>query len=144
MIRRLWQSSPELVATSGLMLVGLAGALVGLAVDPTIITGAAAWLKPAKFAVSITIYTLTLAWIFTLIPEWIRTRRAIGWLTAVVMVLEMSIISSQAWRGKSVRSGRPGRKSISNCGAASPCGAGRTSSNGTRATRVRPPGRVAR
>jgi hypothetical protein len=99
MVRRLWQGSPELVATAGLMLVVLAGAIVGLATDPTIITGAPAWLKPAKFAVSITIYTLTLAWILTVIPEWTRTRRAIGWLTAVTMVLEISIISGQAWRG---------------------------------------------
>ncbi len=99
MVRRLWQGSPELVATAGLMLVVLAGAIVGLATDPTIITGAPAWLKPAKFAVSITIYTLTLAWIFTLIPEWIRMRRVIGWLTAVTMILEISIISGQAWRG---------------------------------------------
>lgn len=99
MVRRLWQSSPELVATAGLMLVVLAGAVVGLAVDPTIITGAPAWLKPGKFAVSIAIYTLTLAWIFTLIPEWIRTRRVIGWLTAITMVLEIAIISAQAWRG---------------------------------------------
>ena len=78
MLRRLWQTSPELISTAALMVVVLAGALVGLLVDPTIITGAPAWLKPAKFAVSITIYTVTLAWVFTLIPEWTRTRRIIG------------------------------------------------------------------
>ena len=99
MLRRLWQTSPELITTAALMLVVLAGALVGLLVDSTVITGAPAWLKPAKFAVSITIYTATLAWIFTLIPEWTRTRRIVGWLTAIVMVLEMAIIGTQAWRG---------------------------------------------
>ena len=35
--------------------------LVGLAVDPRAITGAPAWLKPAKFAISSAIYGLTLA-----------------------------------------------------------------------------------
>lgn len=99
MLRRLWQTSPELISTAALMVVVLAGALVGLLVDPTIITGAPAWLKPAKFAVSITIYTVTLAWVFTLIPEWTRTRRIIGWLTAITMVVEMAIIGTQAWRG---------------------------------------------
>lgn len=99
MVQRLWQTSPELIATAGLMLLVLGGSIVGLAVDPTVITGAPAWLKPAKFAVSITIYTVTLAWIFTLIPEWRRTRRAIGWITAITMVLEIAIISTQAWRG---------------------------------------------
>jgi hypothetical protein len=99
MWQRLWRTSPELIATAALMLVVLAGAGIGLAVDPTVITGAPAWLKPAKFAVSIAIYTVTLAWIFTFIPEWTRTRRVIGWSTAMTMVLEMSIIATQAWRG---------------------------------------------
>jgi hypothetical protein len=98
-LHRLWQASPELIATAALMLIVLAGALVGLAVDPTVITGAPAWLKPAKFAASITIYTVTLAWIFTCIPEWTRTRRVVGWGTAVAMVIEIVIISAQAWRG---------------------------------------------
>jgi len=95
----MWQTSPELIATAALMQIVLVVALVGLAVDPRIITGAPAWLKPAKFAVSITIYTITLAWIFTLLPEWVRTRRVVGWLTAVTMVIEIAIIGGQAWRG---------------------------------------------
>jgi len=98
-LKRLWQTSPELIATAALMQIVLVVALVGLAVDPRIITGAPAWLKPAKFAVSITIYTITLAWIFTLLPEWVRTRRVVGWLTAVTMVIEIAIIGGQAWRG---------------------------------------------
>ena len=99
MFKRLWQTSPELIATAALMLIVLAGAIVGLAVDPTVITGAPAWLKPAKFAASITIYTVTLAWIFTFIPDWTRTRRVVGWITAIAMVIEIVIISTQAWRG---------------------------------------------
>ena len=63
------------------------------------IAGAPAWLKPAKFAVSIAIYTLTLAWIFTFLPDWPRMRRVIGWATALTIVLEMGIIGTQAWRG---------------------------------------------
>src|SRR5688572_27647922 len=97
--QRLWRTSPELIVTAALMVPVLAGAIVGLAVDPRLITGAPAWLKPAKFAVSIAIYTVTLAWIFTLLPEWTRMRRAIGWITAATMVLEMAIIGTQAWRG---------------------------------------------
>jgi hypothetical protein len=99
MWKRLWQTSPELMGTAALMLVVLAGAIVGLAVDSTVITGAPAWLKPAKFAASITIYTVTLAWIVTRIPAWTRTRRVVGWLSAITMVLEMTIIAAQAWRG---------------------------------------------
>lgn len=96
---RLWQGSAPLTAAGLLMLVVLAISLVGLAVDPRIITGAPAWLKPAKFAVSTAIYMLTLAWIFTLLPEWPRMRRVVGWVTAVILVLEVAIIDTQAWRG---------------------------------------------
>jgi hypothetical protein len=99
MLRTFWRGSPPLTVTGLLMLGALAGTLVGLAVDPRIITGAPAWLKPTKFALSIAIYTFTLAWIFSLIPGWLRTRRIVGWTTAVVMVLEMAIISLQAFRG---------------------------------------------
>src|SRR6266545_3139120 len=99
MLKRLWQGNIPLTATGFLMLAALAAALVGLAVDPRVITGAPAWLKPAKFAVSIAIYTLTLAWIFTLIPGWVNTRRIVGWTTAIALVLELAIIDLQAWRG---------------------------------------------
>jgi hypothetical protein len=99
-VRRLWHTSPELIVTAALMVVVLTGALIGLAVDASVISGAPAWLKPAKFALSITIYTVTLAWIFTLIPEWTRTHRVVGWTTAITMVIEISIITTQAWRGK--------------------------------------------
>jgi hypothetical protein len=99
MVSTFWKGSAPLTATGLLMLVALAGAVIGLAVDPRIITGAPAWLKPAKFATSIAIYTFTLAWIFSLIPEWRRTRLIVGWTTAVTMVLEMALIILQAFRG---------------------------------------------
>src|SRR5262245_36602034 len=96
---RLWTASPVLTA-AGLLMVGvLAVSIVGLVVDPRVITGVPAWLKPAKFAVSTAIYMLTLAWICTQLPEFPRTRRIVGWVTAVILVLEVAIIDAQAWRG---------------------------------------------
>jgi hypothetical protein len=99
MLNQLRRGSAPLTATGLLMLVALAGAVIGLAIDPRIVTGAPVWLKPAKFAVSIALYTLTLAWIFSLIPEWTRTRRIVGWTTAVALVLEIVLIDVQAARG---------------------------------------------
>jgi hypothetical protein len=98
-LTRLWSGSPPLTAAGVLMLVVLVVSVFGLAADTRVITGAPAWLKPAKFAISTAIYMLTLAWIFTLLPEWPRTRRVVGWLTAVVLILEVAIIDLQAWRG---------------------------------------------
>jgi hypothetical protein len=81
------------------MLVVAVASLVGVVVDPRIITGAPAWLKPFKFAISTAVYSLTLAWIFTRLPDRPRVRRVVGWTTAVVFVLEVAIIDAQAWRG---------------------------------------------
>jgi len=98
-LQTLWKGSAPLTAAGLLMIAVLAAAVIGLAIDPRIVTGAPVWLKPAKFAASIAIYTLTLAWIFSLIPAWTRTCRIVGWTTAVTLVLEMVIIGLQAFRG---------------------------------------------
>jgi len=96
---RLWRSSAPLTAVGLLMLGAAVASLVGLLVDPRIITGAPAWLKPFKFAVSTAIYSLTLAWIFRWLPDWPRVRSVVGWVTATVFVFEVAVIDMQAWRG---------------------------------------------
>jgi hypothetical protein len=98
-LSRLWHASQPLTAVGTLMLVVAGASLVGILVDPRIITGAPAWLKPFKFAISTAIYSLTLAWIFRWLVDWPRVRRVVGWTTAIVFVLEVSIIDAQAWRG---------------------------------------------
>jgi hypothetical protein len=99
MLKRLWKTDAPLTMAGLLMLPALVVAAVGLIVDPRLIMGSPAWLKPAKFALSIAVYVFTLAWMFTFIPGFKRTRRIVGWVTAIVMALELSIISLQAWRG---------------------------------------------
>jgi hypothetical protein len=99
LLDRLWRASPPLTAMGALMLVAAGASLAGMLVDPRIITGAPAWLKPFKFAASTAIYGLTLAWIFGYLPDWPRVRRVVGWTTANVFVLEVAIIDTQAWRG---------------------------------------------
>ena len=99
MWKTLRDGSVPLTITGLLMLPVLAAALIGLLVDPRIVTGAPVWLKPAKFAASIALYTFTLAWILTFLPAWIRTRRIVGWTTAVALTVEMVIIALQAGRG---------------------------------------------
>ena len=71
------------------MLAAAAASLVAMFVDPRIITGAPAWLKPFKFAISTAVYSLTLAWIFGWLSDWPRIRRVVGWTTAIVFVLEV-------------------------------------------------------
>lgn len=73
--------------------------LVGVFVDPRILTGAPIWLKPFKFAISFTLYGFTLAWMLSLLP---RRRRAAELAVAVIVAMtgcEMAIIVTQVIRG---------------------------------------------
>src|SRR5690606_20523002 len=99
LIRRLWRSSPPLTAVGLLMLIVAAASAVGVYADPRVITGAPAWLKPFKFAISTAVYSLTLAWVFGWLSAWPRMRRVVGWAAAIVFVLEVAIIDLQARRG---------------------------------------------
>jgi hypothetical protein len=97
--RSLWRSSPPLTVVGLGMLVVLAASLVGLAVDPRIITGAPAWLKPAKFAISSAIYALTIAWILSHVQDRPRLVGIVGWGTAIIITLEVALIDLQAAHG---------------------------------------------
>jgi hypothetical protein len=99
MRQRLMRASAPLAVTSMAMAGLLAVAVAGLALDPRVYAGAPVWLKPAKFAVSLAAYTTTLGAIFTLLPDWVRMRRRVGWITAVALFVEMAIIMLQAARG---------------------------------------------
>jgi hypothetical protein len=81
------------------MLGVLLASLAGIAIDPRTVTGVPAWLKPAKFAASIAIFVLTLAWAFTYLPEWRQTRRLVSRVTVATMGIEIALISLQASRG---------------------------------------------
>jgi hypothetical protein len=94
----LWRGSAPLTVVALLMLPALAAFCVGLWLDPRSLVGAPLWLKPAKFAASISIYAATLAWVLGHLPS-TRSNRFVSWLSAVVLVLELLIISIQAGRG---------------------------------------------
>jgi hypothetical protein len=98
-VTRLWQTDRPLVATGLVALALVPVSLAGLVLDPRVITGAPAWLKPLKFAMSIAVYTFTLAWVFTYLPDWRRTRRVVGRVTAAALILELILIDGQAMRG---------------------------------------------
>jgi hypothetical protein len=95
----LWRTDRLLTAAGLLLLALLAPFVAGIWLDPREITNAPAWLKPSKFAISTAIYSLTLAWVFSYLPGWPRTRRIVGRTTAVVLLLEVAIIAAQAARG---------------------------------------------
>src|SRR6267378_6728744 len=97
--RRLFRASPPLTLVGLGMLLVFVASLIGMAEDQHVITGAPAWLKPAKFAVSTGVYALTLAWVMTYLQGWPRLTRLVGWSTAVILVIEVALIDLQAARG---------------------------------------------
>ncbi|MBS1818287.1 MAG: hypothetical protein JSU08_10180 [Acidobacteria bacterium] len=97
--RRLWVLDRPLTAVGLLMAGVLPIVLAGLVLDPRVVTGAPAWLKPAKFAASASLYSLTLAWMLGYLTAWPRLRFTASWTTATVFVVEVAIICVQAWRG---------------------------------------------
>jgi hypothetical protein len=99
LLRRAWASSRPLTFVGGAMLLTLAATMAGLLLDPRIIPGAPAWLKPAKFAVSISIYCFTLLWLLTFVRGRPLLVRLVAWATAVALGMEMVIIAAQVVRG---------------------------------------------
>ncbi len=97
-LQQAWSDSRVLTATSLFMLVALAVFAIGIISDSTIISGAPAWMKPAKFAASTAIFLGTLAWIYRFISVWPRFMRALAWLFSAVLVVEVAIVAVQAAR----------------------------------------------
>jgi hypothetical protein len=65
-------------------------------VDQRTLVGAPLWFKPTKFAISLTLYCLALAWMLGQLRE--RVMRRTGWLIVAGVALEMVIIVGQAAR----------------------------------------------
>ena len=92
------------LAVSGLATLGLLALfLFGLVLDPRTIGGAPAWLKPTKFAVSITVYTFTLLWLLGHVRQhtvWrARLVRSAGWVVVVTFAVEWVAVVTQVLRG---------------------------------------------
>ncbi|WP_152514396.1 hypothetical protein [Nocardiopsis valliformis] len=89
-----------LMLTVYLCVLFLAASVVGLTLDDRLINGEAAWLKPAKFSVSIIVYNLTIAWLLSLLTRWRRTGWWLGTVIAAMFVGEMVLIITQVVRGQ--------------------------------------------
>jgi hypothetical protein len=98
-VKRVWSDSAPLTATTFVMVVAFVASGAGIVLDGRLITGMPAWLKPAKFAISTAIFSGTIAWLFRYISVWPRFVRAMGWVLAAVLTLEVGIIHLQAARG---------------------------------------------
>lgn len=102
-IRQLWRQllrvNRPLTLVGAFMLATLLGTLVGLVVDPRVITGAPAWLKPAKFALSTSIYAFTFVWLLGFVRGHPRLVALSGNTVAAGLAIEVAVIVLQVVRG---------------------------------------------
>lgn len=96
LLGRAWASNRPLAFVGASMMIVLMVALTGLLVDPRVITGAPAWLKPMNFAISISIYCFTLLWMLTFVRGRPRLVGLVSWVTAEALFVEMALIAGAA------------------------------------------------
>jgi hypothetical protein len=98
-LRQSFRINPQLTIVGILMLFTFAGTLLGLIVDHRVITGVPAWVKPAKFAISLGIYSFTILWLLSFIQGHRRLVSLVTNATALFVIVEMVIITTQVIRG---------------------------------------------
>jgi hypothetical protein len=91
-------SLPLTLMGVAMILLSLA-TLAGIFADHRVVTGAPAWLKPAKFAVSVSIYCFTFVWLLGFVENRPRLVRLVANVTVVSFMVEMLAIVTQAARG---------------------------------------------
>jgi hypothetical protein len=98
-LRELYRRSRVLAITGWIHLALLAGMLVVSPFDSRLVMGINPWIKPIKFAMSITIYVWTVAWLleYLRLPSW--AERIISWGISISMLTEIACIAAQAARG---------------------------------------------
>jgi hypothetical protein len=86
---------------TGLVQLTLAAAFaIGLGLDDRVLLGVSPWLKPLKFALSITIYVWTVAWLLGDVRASAPgAARVISVSTSVAMLAEIACIALQSLRG---------------------------------------------
>lgn len=102
-LQRLWHIHAPLTLFTLVMAGFTLFFIVGIFADSRVIMGQPAWLKPTKFGLSISIYTLTIVWMLGFIrseTRWVRRLvRWFGWIVITVFIAEMIPITLQVVRG---------------------------------------------
>jgi hypothetical protein len=96
LLQRAWSSNRPLTILGVAMIFVFLAALAGVLLDHRIITGAPAWLKPAKFAISVSVYCFTFVWLLGFVENRPRLTRFAANVTVVSFIVEMTVILTQA------------------------------------------------
>jgi hypothetical protein len=96
-----YAAAPGLTVLGFIMAADLVFCMLGLIVDRRVITGAPAWLKPAKFALSTMIACWSFAFCMALTTIWPGVRRVLDVVLTSGLFIEIALIDMQAARGTS-------------------------------------------
>ena len=99
LLRSAFAVNPALTILAVTMLITFAATLLGVFVDHRVIAGAPAWLKPAKFAISVSVYCFTFVWMVGFVENRPRLVRLLANVTVASLIVEMVVILTQAARG---------------------------------------------
>jgi hypothetical protein len=99
LLQRAWCTNRPLTMLGVAMILVFLATLAGVLLDHRIITGAPAWLKPAKFAISVSLYCFTFVWLLGFVESRPRLARFAANVTVVSFIVEMTVILTQAARG---------------------------------------------
>lgn len=85
---------------AALMTAMIVVSAAGLALDDRVLLGDPIWLKPFKFAISITLYSVTWAWLYALLDRGQRLAGRVSTGIVWVLFVEYVIIVTQVVRGE--------------------------------------------
>lgn len=98
-LRRLWAFNWPLTLSALLYIALIPVYIVAAILDPRIITGMPAFVKPLKFILSSAIYLTTFLWLLTLVQGRRRWVSIVAFITSLGFLVENVIITAQAIRG---------------------------------------------
>jgi len=99
LLHRIRALNRPLIILGAVMVATFLATLVGIFTDARAITGVPAWVKPAKFAISVSVYSFTFAWLLTFVENYPRLVRWMANITVASIAVEMFAIITQAARG---------------------------------------------
>lgn len=100
LVRRGWAIDRPLTLFVAAMAVTTLICAVGIALDPRLIQGAPAWVKPTKFALSMGVYGATFLWMLRYVTGHPRLVRLVARSIALIFTIELAIIVVQTMRGR--------------------------------------------
>jgi hypothetical protein len=98
-LQKVWSDNRPLYLLVLFAVSCLAISLAALALDPKLINGERAWIKPCKFSLSLTIYGLTLIWLSPFLTNHKILFKRVSIAACIATIIELSAIILQVLRG---------------------------------------------